>query len=404
MAVKKEEVRELTLDEFKKRVAKMSKDYYSLSKTQFVRSGSIVFDTLLGGGIPKGAFILLSSDSGIGKSTAALNISRTYCMQGLRVAYFDYEGGVNEQQVRSMGLEPYLYDENTNPDGLFYCYQTQTYRDAEVLLDNLMSKFDLVVIDSATEMLTEKVKGASAEDTLPGIDARVMGTFLKRYKAEARRRGTSWIIINQLRNKISFNGPTTAGEAGGNALKFAADVRLMMKKSAKGDLVREEETALGVQKVPFGALCTIWAEKNRFARPKIPLGLAVIFGKGISNEYAYYDFMVAHKAIRQAGSWFTVKFDSISEQLHGAAAVINWIGSHREEVKSYIASQGGYKLVATSSESLDLNEGVSELGDDQIFEGDFEQDDSDDEVMEDVGAGSEDGGFEADGFEGLGDE
>lgn len=367
-------------NELKKKVKDLSKKYKSIGKAEFVRSGSVVLDAILGGGIPKGVFILWSAENGCGKSTGALHISRTYCMQNKRVLYLDYEGGVNENQLESMGLTQYLYDSDTNTDGLFYLYQVQTYKDAETILDEIMSDMDLVIIDSMTAILTEKVKGSSSEDILPGIDSRVMSTFLKKYKADAVRNGTSWLMINQMRTKIAmgFGQQTHDDEAGGNALKFYPDIRLQMKKAFKGTLERDEETATGKQKVPFGAICTIWAVKNRYERPKIPLNLAILFGKGIDNNFAYADFLTNKGCIVKNGAWFNIKMDGHEDKVNGMSRVIDWISAHKDDVRSYINSQGGYKLLMNSAQAtnIDIDDNMNEdVYTEALVDGDFNESD-----------------------------
>ena len=371
--------------ELKKKVKDLSKKYKSIGKAEFVRSGSVVLDAILGGGIPKGVFILWSAENGCGKSTGALHISRTYCMQGKRVLYLDYEGGVNENQLDSMGLKTYLYDTDINPDGLFYLYQVQTYKDAETILDEIMSEVDLVVIDSMTAILTEKVKGSSSEDILPGIDSRVMSTFLKKYKADAVRNGTTWIMINQMRTKIAmgFGQQTHDEEAGGNALKFYPDIRIQMKRAFKGTLEREEETATGIQKVPFGAICTVWAVKNRYERPNIPLNMALLFGKGIDNNFAYADFLTNKGCIVKNGAWFTIKMNGTETKVNGMSRVIEWVNENKEDVRSYINSQGGYKLLMNAEQSIDINGGDNMDEDvyaESMIDGEFKE--SEDEKVE----------------------
>lgn len=357
---------EKDLTELQKAVEKLSKEYSMLDEPEFVRSGSVVMDALLGGGIPQGVFILWSAENGCGKSTGALHISRTYCMQNKKVLYLDYEGGVNNSQINGMGLKKYLYDRDENPNGNFFIYKVQTYKDAESILDKIMDYVDLVVIDSATAILTEKTKDSSSEDILPGIDSRVMSTFLKKYKAEAVRNKVTWIIINQMRTKIAMGwGQVTKDEeAGGHALKFYSDIRIRMVRAYKGVLEREEETATGKQKVPFGAICDIWTAKNRFERPNIPLKLAIIFGKGISNEYAYFDFLESNKAIIKSGAWYSIKLNETQEEVkvQGVGKVIDWINNNKSKVKEYISDMGGYKLLLNQDNTIDINK--SELEED----------------------------------------
>ena len=356
-----------SVDDFAKSIKKLASEYHSLDAPEFVKSGSVVLDSILGGGIPRGVFILLSSDSGLGKSTGALHVSKAYCIQNKRVLYLDFESGVNLAQLNSMGLAKFRYDPVTNPDGNFFLFQIQTFREADKILDELVENVDLVIIDSATAILTEKVKESSSEDVLPGIDSRVMATFLKRHKSTSTRAGTSWIIVNQLRTKIAmgYGQQTAEVEAGGKALKFYPDIRLTMKKAYKGTLERTEQTAVGEQKVPFGAICEIKAVKNRYERPEIPLKLAIIFGKGISNEYAYYDFLEQRGKIVKAGAWYTIKLGD-SPKVQGMNGVIDWINTNRGLVKDFIESEGGYRLLLNEASTVDL---IDESYDEEVFDG-----------------------------------
>lgn len=332
----------------------LSKEYKSVDTTEFIRSGSVVIDALLGGGIPRGVYILWSSESGCGKSTSALHISKIYCMQGLKVLYLDFEGGVNQMQLDSMGLSEYKWSKDKNPNGPFIQFLPKTFTDAEKILDAVLKDVDLVVIDSATAMLTEKSVETSSEKATPGEISRAMSRFLIKYKADSTRQGTTWIILNQMRTKISLVGRSGLNEAGGQGLKFYSDIRLQMKKALKGTLEKIEETATGEQKVPFGAICTIYAIKNRYARPAIPLNLAIIFGKGISNSYAYFDFLMNTGKIKKTGAWFTLDFDDKKEKLQGVSKVIEWINDNKDFVRDYINSQGGYKLLMNDTNSINL--------------------------------------------------
>jgi RecA/RadA recombinase len=366
----------MAVSDMKKKLTELSKAYKSLSKAEFTRSGSVVLDAILGGGIPRGVFILWSAENGCGKSTGALHISRAFCMQGKKVLYLDYEGGVNTSQIEGIGLSDYLYSPEENPDGNFILYQVQTYKDAESIFDQIMEDVDLVIIDSATAMLTEKVKGSSSEDSLPGLDSRVMSTFLKKYKAEAVRSGVSWIIINQIRTKIAtgYGQHTHDEEAGGNALKFYPDVRLQMKKAYKGTLTRVEETASGDQEVPFGSICSIYAVKNRYERSNIPLSIAIIFGKGISNEFAYYDFLMGAGAIEKKGGWYNISVNGEEAKVQGVNRVVEWIYQHKSLVRDYINEHGGYRLLMKEDSKVDL--GVDVEPEEDVYASDSTVEDS----------------------------
>jgi recombination protein RecA len=358
------------------KVNKLAKTYRSVDEPNFIKTGSLVMDALLGGGVPEGCFILWSSQSGIGKSTGSLFIARSFCMQGKKVLYLDFEGGVNKSQLVGIGLAKYKYDEKLNPTGTFFVYQVHTFTDAETFLDELIEDMDLVVIDSVTAMLPSKLIEKSVEDVQPGIQARIMAGLLLKYKARSMKNSTSWIMINQVRMHIRFVGQTTEEEAGGNALKFYSDYRLLMKEQYKGKLEKEEKTAKGLVKVPYGSLNDIWCLKSRYSRPFIPLTLAVTFGKGIDNNYAYRDFLDQHGCIKKTGSWYEVQMDDLPKvKVQGDLKVIDWIQENRDAVKKYVAAHGGFGLImdnkdaiepvdALSSEELDP-EGLNGITDDE---------------------------------------
>ena len=119
----------------------------------------------------------------------------------------------------------------------------------------------------------------------------------------------------------------------------------------------------------------IWAEKNRYERPKIPLNIAIIFGKGVSNEYAYYDYLTFRKTIVKSGAWYQVKLNDINVKLNGINKVIDWINENKDVVRNYINSTGGYKLML--KESKPVNIGLSEemkedVYGEEVLTGDFD--------------------------------
>ncbi len=360
-----------------KKMKKFKDAYKSIEDPVFISSGSIVLDALLGGGIPQGSYIVWSSEAGIGKSTGSLVVSLSYCRQGKKVLYLDPEGGVNMGQLEGIGLLPHLYDADTNPEGNFYYFRIQTYTDAEAFLDDLISDVDLVVVDSITALLPTRKKEASAEDVLPGMDSAIASSFLRKYKADAIKHGTSFIFINQMRVKIQFMGSSTSQEAGGQALKFYPDIRIMMKEARGGKLEKDEDTISGKVKVPYGSINEIWCIKSRYSRPFVPLKFTVIYGKGVSNLYAYKDFLESYGKITKAGGWYSIDLGETAK-VQGINKVLDWIRDNKEAVQEFIDSEGGFKLL--------INSGTPIAGpNDVLEEEDFIVDSDELEIADNVG-------------------
>jgi hypothetical protein len=227
----------------------------------------------------------------------------------------------------------------------------------------MLTEVDLIVVDSATTMTPQKIQEESVEKILPGLNSRLMSNFLLKYKGASIKAGTSWIIINQMRTHIRFIGMTTDEEAGGNALKYYPDIRIMMKKAKKGDLMTKEVTPRGVVDVPYGAVNEIWCIKSRYSRPFIPMRLAIIFGKGISNNYAFYDFLEFMGCIKANGAWYTITIPGIEPaKVNGEKKVIEWIQDNRDAVKEFINANGGFRMIMDNTDAQLSDEDMAASG------------------------------------------
>lgn len=328
---------------FKEKAQKLSKKFPVATEIDFIPSGSVIFDSVLGGGIPRGTYIELASKSGLGKTTAVLHMSRVACSLGHSVIYLDFEQGVNESQLEGIGLTPYL---NEN----FFLYQPVTFEDGEQIIDELADEEGLVyiIIDSITSMLPESMRSQSVAKVQPGVHARMASKFLLKYKSLARQRGITFFYITQTRYKLNFMGNSREVAAGGNAQKFYSDIRLQMSK--KKYLEKKQNTLEGEQKVKFGADVGLWSVKNRYERPFIECTATILYGKGISNLSAYHTWLMKRGLIEQSGSWFTIKMGDTEEKVQGSIEVQRWIKDNQVLVKDYITKNGGFLLVADETD------------------------------------------------------
>ena len=76
------------------RLSKVSKSFKTFTTTTSMPTGSLIMDTVMGGGLPVGKMIEVASDSGIGKKTVTLSMCRELLLQGKKIIYLDHEGAV----------------------------------------------------------------------------------------------------------------------------------------------------------------------------------------------------------------------------------------------------------------------------------------------------------------------
>lgn len=292
------------------RMAKLTKDFKTFTETTYNPTGSLIMDTVMGGGLPVGKVIELASDAGAGKTTIVLSICRELLLQGKKIIYLDHEGAVTTSQLHGIFgknketgnfySDEWLYSEN-NPDGKFFLFQVMTYSDSETILNQLMGsgEFALVVIDSVTAMVADEYleevenpdskDGKDVTDQRPAVDARYLGKFLKKFKAICTKYDTSMILINQLRTNLNITGMgvSTKISTGGAAIEFYPDIRLKLEKPVAIYQNKLNNLTGEVEKQQIGCTATIWAYKNKLAPGKIKVPISIIFGRGISNLYSY---------------------------------------------------------------------------------------------------------------------
>ena len=72
---------------------------------RWISTGFEKLDVMLGGGIRKGALVTLAARSGMGKTTAALNIARNVISTGKKVGFIEFEMDKDQIMERMAGIE-----------------------------------------------------------------------------------------------------------------------------------------------------------------------------------------------------------------------------------------------------------------------------------------------------------
>lgn len=332
----------------------------------FHPTGSIILDAVIsdGRGLPEGVFIELASESGCGKSTMCFHIARKYCSQGKRVIYIDTESGVNGNQIECFGLSEYV-DER-----LFIPVRLQTYGEVDNFLCQVLEDKDvaLIIYDSITATVPGRLTEKNVDEmNEPGVAARIQSNFMQKFKARFKNSNKTVIFINQLRTKIAmgYGQVTKLAQAGGQALGYYMDIRLMMKK-----VKNLEQSLPGYDKpVPYGCDLAIWSDKNRYARPLLKKVITIHFGKGISNAGAIRSVLEYHGVIeRVPRKGYRVKYkdEDITVKVD---EVEGFIKDHLDYFLEVADGLGGIKLIPNSDDE-EVTDSSAELSTDASIDED----------------------------------
>jgi len=247
------------------------------------------------GGMPRGRIIEIYGPESSGKTTLALQVVASAQNSGGICAYIDAEHAMDPEYAGKLGV---------NIDDLLISQPDsgeQALEIAETLVRS--NSVDVIVIDSVAALVPRAELDGEMGDSLPGLQARLMSQALRKITAIVSNSHTTFIFINQLREKIGvfFGSPETT--TGGKALKFYASVRLDIRRIGaikEGDRVVGNRTRVKVV-------------KNKCAPPFRECEFDIMYGEGISREGDLIDLAAANGIVEKSGAWFSYQGERLGQ-------------------------------------------------------------------------------------------
>ena len=271
-----------------------------------ISTGSISLDIALGiGGVPRGRIVEIFGPESSGKTTIALHIVAEAQKSGGEAAFIDVEHALDPEYAADLGV---------NIDSLLVSQPDSGEQALEICEALVRSNaIDVVVVDSVAALVPRAEIEGSMGDSHVGQLARLMSQAMRKLTACISKSNTTVIFINQLREKIGVVYGNPEVTTGGRALKFAASLRI--------DIRRTDTLKLQNEKV--GNHTRAKVVKNKVAPPFKEAEFDIMYGEGISKEGEICDLGVKCDLIKKSGAWF-----SYNDQR---------IGQGRENVKIYLA-------------------------------------------------------------------
>lgn len=264
------------------------------------------------GGFPRGRIVEVYGPESSGKTTLALQVIASAQEEGGIAAYVDAEHALDPVYAKNLGVK---VDDMlvSQPDS-----GEQALEIAETLARS--NSVDVIVVDSVAALVPQAELDGEMGDSHMGLQARLMSQALRKLTAIVSNSRTTFIFINQLRQKIGafFGSPETT--TGGKALKFYASVRLDIRRIGaikEGDKVVGNRTRVKVK-------------KNKVASPFQECEFDIMYGEGISQEGDLLDLAVNKGVVSKSGSWFSYNDKRLGQ---GREKVRNLLRENREIYK-----------------------------------------------------------------------
>lgn len=328
---------------------------------KFYETGVVALDLQLGGYLPKGKLIELNGESGCGKTTLMLHVTKSIIRQGGRVAYFDIEKGIDDTMLQTMGIPPESVGNSFILDN-----ETSLYSELQERIDALLGKDpkdrtkpavrnentpDLIVIDSLAVLVADGSKEKNIEANVNNnmITAKYQTQLIKDLIGDISSTGATVVFINHTVLKMQKVGFSMfipkQDSAGGAMVKYGPDIRFYMDGTK--EIKKERKTAIGVQEARIGATADIWTKKSRLIDNGIKLPIKIIDARGVFNGYTLLPMCMTQGWITTlGGGWYTVGKPLVDkeEKIQTSDKVEVWCQKNAELIINTLKDKGFYRL------------------------------------------------------------
>jgi len=329
--------------------------------TEWIRTGSIALDRLLGGGWPMGRIIELAAWESVGKSTLLDQGIAAAQSQGDTVVLIDSEPGRDSGYTTRLGVDPakLIVSRSETIEEAFHaidqCLSIQEAQIAQLAkaaaelrrrkraaeADALRQPRLLIVWDSLGGTPTEAERKGAADDSHVAEAAKLVKLNMRRIANRIANNRATLVFANQFYENI---GPGFGGglkSYGGSGIRYFASVRLWLSRIS----------SLKAGEHVVGHIIEAKLKKTKVSLPKPPCQLGLIYGAGVHNAWTLWEWGKTHGVApghtwtAQRGAWGYLLFpDRTYESWQGtflpfAAVLEKHPAVYAQMVEGYMAEQ-----------------------------------------------------------------
>ena len=315
-------------------------DSAKVEKIEAIPTGSLLLDYCIGiGGIPRGRITEVFGWESAGKTTVCLQTVANAQKMGMNVAYIDVENALDIFYAQTLGV-----DINS-----LFISQPDSAEEALDIVENYVRSgdFGLIIVDSIAALVPRAENEGEMGDSHMGLQARLMSQAMRKLQGQVRATNTTLMFTNQLRMKIGVMYGNPEVTSGGNAMKFAASVRIKLTRAniKKGDEI-------------VGSTIKARIEKNKVAVPFRVCEMEIIFNEGINKMAELVDLGVQFGFITKRGAFYSIDETRLGQ---GRDAAKTFLKENEEVAEKLEAQIRGHMAKTQTGLVLDSGDGEIEV-------------------------------------------
>lgn len=295
---------------------------FKSAPVESISSGCLSIDLATGiGGFPRGRVTEISGVEGGGKTTLCLHTIAAAQKAGLVAAYIDVEHAIDPIYATRLGVDinKWLIAQPSSAE--------EALEIAQALIES--KTVGILVVDSVAALVPRAELNGEMGDSLPGLKARLMGQAMRKLIPVIHTSNTCVIFINQIRIGIGVMHGTAEFQPGGKALKYAASMRVDIRRIAS---VKSGEESIGSR-------TQLKMVKNKLAPPWKQCEFDIIYGEGISREADLIDLAVVHGVVDKAGSWFAYNGNKLGQGKEKSKDTLKQDPALREQIEKEVRAK-----------------------------------------------------------------
>ena len=213
--------------------------------------------------------------------------------------------------------------------------------------------FGLIIIDSIAALVPRAENEGEMGSQFMGLQARLMSQAMRKLQAQVRSSNTTLLFVNQIRQKIGIVYGSNETTPGGNAMKFAASVRIRLSRSniKKGDEI-------------VGSTIKARIEKNKVAVPFRVCEMEIIFNEGISKMAELVDLGVQFGFVTKRGAFYSMDDTKLGQGKEAAKSFLKEnpeIAAKLEsQIRGHMAKTQTGLVLDSSDDEIEVDEETGE--------------------------------------------